>query len=819
MKRRARNIGMKSSLLFSILLTFSATMTAQDRELATHGDAIKFSMDSDYQCAEEATINISTTRADKFELEDEIIQTWSDAIKDILGYECDGQIETIKFKGFTDGVEIFTADTNADVKWSIQSAPAPLEQYALFFNLREPDLFNFGALYSLYKPFDAIPGIKETIQYEILKEQLVRLSEAVDGDMEGFQSYLQSAGPGLPNFETVKHHLDVLMEAIQAIKPDQYDNYLMTYLTNLQNLKQNFWTAQASEIFDDYSLSLAQLFVKATEKAELSESDEFTQFMDKQLVEVVNDEFNILKDEIGEATLLDVNYAADFLAEAPDTESTKLFPGASALLGIYPDQLVIQLNQRMEELTTLAKETIDASGQGHIDTDTVMETGFALAGEFGDSGFEDESEQLVIHTIEKINSELASDLPEFKKGILELELDDQIATELQSQSNIYQELTSQFEGFAEYQKIVDLKLIEDRDQICESLLVNASVDKGFYNQPIRNLDETRTLVDIACELYDNDHTLVSFNQSKKKGPWSLVIVQDDTNESKFVLTSVQGSDEALSPVSAVVSDTEFNEPERAQEELLRLIEQPANGLPDSNGIRQCDRLAGDAEDPNKLVTGMDFNDEALDPREFDRALDACIAAVENAPSDPRQQYQLGRVLMFAGDDENARDYIELSAQQSYAAALHHKAENLLTSSGEHNDFVDALSWFEQAGKAGYQPSIAMLKDLNPEGETFYKEIAGPTERDMGSIFTKRNCVNGGMLFTMCAKQRGARVRNCMQTSATDFECEYRVNIQCENGNNIFQNMAAGACRNAVVDWKFGRFRTGSSGWSLEEVLF
>jgi hypothetical protein len=113
----------------------------------------------------------------------------------------------------------------------------------------------------------------------------------------------------------------------------------------------------------------------------------------------------------------------------------------------------------------------------------------------------------------------------------------------------------------------------------------------------------------------------------------------------------------------------------------------------------------------------------------------------------------------------------------------------------------------------------MLKDLNPEGETFYKEIAGPTEKDMSSIFTRRHCVNGGALLTICMTQRGAKVKNCMQPSAAELECEYQVNVQCEDGRNIWQNMAAASCRKTVADWKFGRFRTSSSGWSLAEVLF
>jgi len=173
-------------------------------------------MDAAYQCSSEAVIKINTARADNFEQDDGAIQNWSDVIKDILGFECGGQVETFVFKGYTKGVEIFSADTNATVNWAIQSDPAPLEKYALFFNLKEPTLFNLGALYGLYKPFDSVPSIKKTIQYEILRQQLLRMGTAVNGDLNEFKTYLSSAGPGVPNFDFIKSHHDLLMEAIQA---------------------------------------------------------------------------------------------------------------------------------------------------------------------------------------------------------------------------------------------------------------------------------------------------------------------------------------------------------------------------------------------------------------------------------------------------------------------------------------------------------------------------------------------------------------------------------------------------------------------------
>jgi len=80
---------------FFLLTGVFGVGAAQERELATHGESIRFTMDSDYKCGDSATINITTEKADSFELDDQAIQTWSDAIRDILGFECSGSIVTL----------------------------------------------------------------------------------------------------------------------------------------------------------------------------------------------------------------------------------------------------------------------------------------------------------------------------------------------------------------------------------------------------------------------------------------------------------------------------------------------------------------------------------------------------------------------------------------------------------------------------------------------------------------------------------------------------------------------------------------------------
>ena len=53
-----------------ILVGGQSVGIAQERTLATHGDEIEFTIDSSYICSDEATINITTARADNFEQDD-----------------------------------------------------------------------------------------------------------------------------------------------------------------------------------------------------------------------------------------------------------------------------------------------------------------------------------------------------------------------------------------------------------------------------------------------------------------------------------------------------------------------------------------------------------------------------------------------------------------------------------------------------------------------------------------------------------------------------------------------------------------------------
>lgn len=80
-------------------------------------------------------------------------------------------------------------------------------------------------------------------------------------------------------------------------------------------------------------------------------------------------------------------------------------------------------------------------------------------------------------------------------------------------------------------------------------------------------------------------------------------------------------------------------------------------------ITDCDRLAANPPDPDRIVAGI--------PREqvdLPRAIDACRAAVAVRPDVGRFAYQLGRVLFYSGHVEEAMATFRQAAELGYRQA-------------------------------------------------------------------------------------------------------------------------------------------------------
>jgi len=804
-------------LLGLVLLYFLLTDSgkAAQRELASEGESVALSIDAAYQCSNEALIRIDTQSVGYFDSGADLIQNLSDTSRAVLGFECPS-IEKINFEGYTNDVLVFSADTSEADGWVLQSEPARLEEFALFFSLREPSLLNLGALYALKEPYQDLPGIEDSYQFQFYESQLKRLSEPAD--IETFAQYLDSPGIDLGTFKNAKAHFESVMSAIEKYRPDLSDSYSLEYFTRLASLKDAYWSSQVSAVLDDFSLTFSEILELATEQIQEAESEEFTQYFDAQIAQALKEEIGFLEESLPDSSLGEISFVTDFLVTLPEEDQAELFPITEASLNILPDQIVPVLENRREALVQLAMDTIQESGSTYLDVDPIIETGFALAGEFEDAGYPAEAESFIVYTINHIEHVLEQDLPIFNEELTALELDDESATALQQQASAFQELAEQFPAYVDYAQSIESKLITDRQSICQSILRKADVSDQLDSTTISLTEIELSVNDLACTLYENNHLLTGLVEDDTAESYTLTVFESSEQDSVYRLqTNLEAATPSMNVIGKLEGDDATADQQEAEMQFHRLIEPPPNGQPDSNGVRECDVLGADPFDPNRLADGQDFEDIDLDPDLFDRAIDACIAAVEDDPADARQQFQLGRILWFAGDIELASEYINLAVDQDYVSAKHYQAELLLNTSEDPDIFIDALDLYEAAAANGYTPSLDMVKEMNPDGLDFYKEIPPPTPDQILAALPQRSAgasmggMSNGVTIT------GIDLKECFQTSATEFSCEFKMIARCGmSGTGQYAALAKLFSMAVQADcdrwpFEFGDFRKLSQG--------
>lgn len=128
----------------------------------------------------------------------------------------------------------------------------------------------------------------------------------------------------------------------------------------------------------------------------------------------------------------------------------------------------------------------------------------------------------------------------------------------------------------------------------------------------------------------------------------------------------------------------------------------------------CDTLSASPHDKKSTADSVSY--EEL--RSFaDDAIAACRIALENAPDNPRIQYQLGRALLASGNNEDAVKWISTSANQGYPVAMNAYAVLLNHGRGTQKDIKKAVQLISQAAELGNVPAMANMGAL-------YSNIAG-----------------------------------------------------------------------------------------------
>ncbi len=775
-------------IVLAVILYFSFGIGhAADRELAADGDAVRLTIRNDYRCGSEATIKITTSSAAYFDQDAQTIQRLSDTARAVLGFECP-KISKIEFIGYTDGKIVFSADAAKDTDWRLQTDPAPLEAFALFFSLYDPAFFHLGAVSEQFEPFRHVDGITDTYQFDVYEKQAKRLASVIDGNTDQFRSYLKNQAKEFESFEEVLAHYNNILKTIETYAPNYFPAYNKVYSEVSASLKNDYWSDRIAKIVEEDDKTVSEITADAITLTKTSPSSEFTSFVDNYVASWINEEASFIKDDLSDAPLYEVAWASDYVSGFPDPVQIEALPKTKMQVQATSGELLPLIAQRTEQLQSLAVNMIKESGANYADSDAILETGFALAGEFEEAGYADQGQFLVSTTAGHIDNVLKNGLQNYRNELSTLELTGDTVAALQEQASAFEALSAEFEGFAAYKDAVEDTLDVNKGAICEGILKDAGARAQDYKKYIYLGNDKTTLVMLACDLFENQHDISEFKKTKKKNVYVLGIDEADGAQGRFILQ--EDNAQNLHVKARFEDKAEPISKDQWQDYITKLIEPPPSGRADASGVRECDRLAADPYDPKKLAAGIDFNKTEVDPDVFDRALDSCIAAVENDPEDARQLFQLGRLLWYAGDQETAGEYIKLASAANYASALYYQAEMLLGTSDDPDAFIDALDMFELSAKGGYSRGSTMVKELNPDGIDFFKEIPPPTGKEILGSFAVTSDSRTVFGVTRYERIVDVRVKDCFQISATDFSCEYKVVLECGMRSNRPNDFAA-----------------------------
>jgi TPR repeat protein len=135
---------------------------------------------------------------------------------------------------------------------------------------------------------------------------------------------------------------------------------------------------------------------------------------------------------------------------------------------------------------------------------------------------------------------------------------------------------------------------------------------------------------------------------------------------------------------------------------------------------ECDRLAGDPEDPGRIASV-----EAVDWSNLDttRAIAACDAALRSYPNDTRLSYEYGRVLQKAERYEEARKAYKIAADAGSAIAENNLGNLLRDGSGGPKDLVGATRLFRKSAEADDTWGIVHYADALSDGRGIEKNEA------------------------------------------------------------------------------------------------
>lgn len=407
-----------------------------------------------------------------------------------------------------------------------------------------------------------------------------------------------------------------------------------------------------------------------------------------------------------------------------------------ALAGLSPElagRLEVARQDWIEaELDRRVERDIEARiagfGSGHGDISALFERADALARELDAAGLTRRGGRVVAAALDRAEALAEAGLPAFEGELEALAPTRNALATLEGMRRDLEPKAEVVPALQAYVEALNRRARALEGAICTRVAEAAGLSAEDAARPVRVAEGSLPLGVLACRLDANGHVVEGAEKPWFSRAIRLTLTPASERTVEVELRRDEGS-EGLLVGQTLVRDGE--EEALSAEAWLAyvgaLLQPPVTGVPDADGVTDCDRLAADPVDPQRVAEGV-----ALDALDLPLAREACALAVARDPESPRLLYQLGRVQYAAGEQLSALELFELAHAGGSGPAAHFIGEALfLNAGGEASEAAQleaALAYYRAAAGRGYEPAGGMVPELE-EMVALLPEAYGTAEEE------------------------------------------------------------------------------------------
>ncbi len=776
---------------------------ARARELAVMQDkSARVTISDTFRCTTATTLTLTASDASFFDRRLQEMGALFAAGLNNAFVTCN-KLSTVRMVGKVNSVTVLKGKSEAQDAWTLRLEVPELQKDANQLGRR---VTGYGDLKKLRSPlvrFEKVPGIKETTWYSDYFQKAQAVLNAFV--LRGIGDFDSHANALLEKKGNPTAAMRPVLDAFGSYRPD----LLPVLQSRFETLKKQAATAKWVTLLETALTSDSTI----TKVADRLRDQQGTPPLgsDAKVVVWLSEQVEAHESTYPGTSLEELKAHTDFLAELKEAEfgdewpETKIYRADA--LAWYTDFVAILL----EEAEADAHQLILETGTDPTELDAVFEVGSGLADKFEVAGFSAQAQSIMQASADRIDDLLNAGMRDLQLELRNTEPSRAGLQDLKDRVEVYASLSHDFPQFNEYADISETAASDWAQKLCWSETVEAAGER-HRDHVLEFKSSSLPLEELSCQLLTNGHKLSNFSVSWSGNEATLEIEVVGTGTTSAELVATKSAD------GIRFSDTPDGNSKQWEARLAELIIRPPTGLPDHNGHTECDILAGDPND-KAISVGTDLSTVPAN-YDFERAIDACIAAAEVTPDDPRPIFQLARVLEAVGETDSARDYFTTASSAGYPPAQHALAMAKLTHDEGDDAFFDAIDLFTASSSAGYAPAKEELATLIPPGAEIWREIPPPTDTEIMNTVKRKVCEGLGG-FGACAVRTGVHRKECMQVSADAFSCELVLRMRCEvrMGSDPVMRFLSGLTEASCpsrTDPMFLKFTKSGSRWTARK---